>query len=134
MPVIARVLELAARPQGRPKPSDFRMVTTTLPDPGPGEVLLQTLYLSLDPYMRGRMSPGPSYAAPTEIGQPLPSEAVARVLMSGDPAFQPGDVVVVYDAWRDHTLRRARECRKLNPAQAPVQTALGVMGMPGLTA
>ncbi len=134
MPVTARVIDLAARPVGEPKLADFRMVTRNLPDPGPGEVLLQTLWLSLDPYMRGRMSDAPSYEAPTRIGQPLPSEAVARVLMSGDPSLKPGDIVVVYDAWRDHTLRRASDCRRLDPALAPVQTALGVMGMPGLTA
>ena len=134
MTVIARILELAARPVGAPKPSDFRLTTVQLPDPGPGEVVLQTLWLSLDPYMRGRMSEGRSYAAPTELGQALPSEAVARVLASHDPSFKPGDVVVVYDCWRDHLVAKASECRKLDPAQAPVQTALGVMGMPGLTA
>ena len=134
MTVTARTLVLAARPHGTPTPADFRMETAALPDPGPGQVLLQTLWLSLDPYMRGRMSDGPSYAAPTAIGQPLPSEAVARVLVSQDPAFAPGDIVAVHDHWRDHMIRNARDLRKLDPALAPVQTALGVMGMPGMTA
>jgi NADPH-dependent curcumin reductase CurA len=134
MIITARTIVLAARPQGRPTPADFRVEQATLRDPGPGEVLLQTLWLSLDPYMRGRMSPGPSYAAATELGQPLPSEAVARVLASRDPGFQPGDIVAVHDHWRDHMIRDARTLRKLDATQAPVQTALGVMGMPGMTA
>ncbi len=134
MSVTARTLVLAARPKGTPAPADFRMQTATLPGPGPGEVLLQTLWLSLDPYMRGRMSEGPSYAAATELGHPLPSEAVARVLQSQDTGFAPGDIVVVHDHWRDHMIRKARDLRKLDPGLAPVQTALGVMGMPGMTA
>ena len=134
MTVTARTIVLAARPDGKPQPADFRMESASLPDPGPGEVLLQVLWLSLDPYMRGRMSPGPSYAAATELGQPLPSEAVARVLVSRDAGFAPGDIVAVHDHWRDHMIRKAAALRKLDPAQAAVQTALGVMGMPGLTA
>ena len=134
MTVTARTIQLAARPDGLPKPSDFRLVAHDLPEPGPGEVLLQTLWLSLDPYMRGRMSVGPSYAAATELGQPLPCEVVARVLHAQDAGFQAGDIVVVHDFWRDHAIRPASALRKLNPVLAPVQTALGVMGMPGLTA
>ena len=134
MTVTARTIILAARPDGAPKPSDFRMESAVLPEPGQGEVLLQTLWLSLDPYMRGRMSEGPSYAAATELGQSLPTEAVARVLASGDAAFRVGDIVVVHDQWRDHMIRNAGDLRKLDPTQAPVQTALGVMGMPGMTA
>lgn len=134
MTVTARTICLAARPAGQPQPGDFRMEQAILPDPGPGEVALQTLWLSLDPYMRGRMSNARSYAAPTELGQPLPSEAVARVLHSNAADLRPGDIVVVHDFWRDHMIRKAQACRKLDPALAPVQTALGVMGMPGLTA
>ena len=134
MPTTARTIALVARPRGAPRPSDFRMSSAVLPDPGHGEVLLQMLWLSLDPYMRGRMSEGPSYAAPTELGQPLPCEAVARVLQSGDPTLQVGDIVVIYDLWRDHAICAASDCRKLDPAAGPVQLALGVMGMPGLTA
>jgi NADPH-dependent curcumin reductase CurA len=134
MTVTARTIVLAARPVGKPKPSDFRMESAPLHDPGPGEVLLQVLWLTLDPYMRGRMSEGPSYAAATELGKSLPTEAVARVLVSMDPGFQVGDVVAVHDLWRDHMIRRGSELRKLDPLAAPVQTALGVMGMPGMTA
>ena len=134
MPITARTIELAARPVGAPKPADFRMVGAVLPDPGPGEVALQALWLSLDPYMRGRMSEGRSYAAPTDLGQPLPCEVVARVVTSADPSLSPGDIVAVHDHWRDHAIRAAKDCRRLDPALAPVQTALGVMGMPGMTA
>ncbi len=133
-PITARSILLKARPQGWPKPGDFAMVTAFLPDPGPGEVVLQSLWLSLDPYMRGRMNAGASYAPGVDLGQPLTCEAVARVLASGDAAFVPGDLVLVHDFWRDHMLRRATDLRKLDPALAPVQTALGVLGMPGLTA
>lgn len=132
--ITARSILLNARPHGWPKPDDFVMSEASLPDPGPGEVLLQSLWLSLDPYMRGRMNAGASYAPGVDLGKPLPSEAVARVLASADAAFAPGDLVVVHDFWRDHMVRRAADLRKLNPALAPVQTALGVMGMPGLTA
>lgn len=134
MTVTARTIVLAARPNGAPKPDDFRVETAVLPDPGPGEVLLQVMWLSLDPYMRGRMSEGPSYAAATELGHSLPTEAVARVLHARDPGFAPGDIVAVHDQWRDHMIRPARDLRKLDPTLAPVQTALGVMGMPGMTA
>ena len=134
MAITSRTIQLVARPQGQPRPSDFRMVTADLPEPAEGEVALQMLWLSLDPYMRGRMSEGRSYAPPTPLGQPLPTEAVARVLASRDPSLRPGDLVRVYDAWRDHAVRRAAECRKIDPAAAPPQAWLGVMGMPGLTA
>ena len=134
MTVTARTIVLAARPGGRPKPADFRMERAVLRDPGPGEVLLQVMWLTLDPYMRGRMSEGPSYAAATALGQSLPTEAVARVLVSQDKGFQAGDIVAVHDLWRDHMIRKGSEVRKLDPLAAPVQTALGVMGMPGMTA
>lgn len=134
MPVNARVIELAARPVGEPKPTDFRLVTRELPDPGPGEVLLQTLWLSLDPYMRGHMDAGESYTPAVELGQPMRCEMVARVLLSQDPGHAPGDVVLAYDFWRDHAICRASDLDKIDPSVAPVQAALGVMGMPGLTA
>lgn len=134
MPQTARTIQLVARPVGAPKPTDFRIAALPLPDPGAGEVLLQMLWLSLDPYMRGRMSDARSYAAPTALGDAPPTEAVARVLTSNDPSLAPGDTVVVYDKWRDHAVRKAADCRKLDPSRAPVQTALGVLGMPGRTA
>ena len=134
MSLISRTIQLAARPQGLPRTSDFRLAEVALPEPGPGEVVLQMLWLSLDPYMRGRMNEDRSYAAPTPLGAPLPCEGIARVLVSNDPGLAPGDQVLVHDFWRDHAVRMAADCRKLDPAQGPVQTVLGVRGMPGLTA
>jgi NADPH-dependent curcumin reductase CurA len=134
MPQTARIIQLVQRPVGPPRPEDFRIAELPLPDPGPGQVLLKMEWLSLDPYMRGRMSDARSYAAPTALGDPPPTEAVARVLLSRDPSLAEGDVVLVYDAWRDHAVVNAATCRRLEPAQAPVQAWLGILGMPGLTA
>ncbi len=129
-----RQIILAARPQGEPKESDFRLVETTVPEPGPGQMLLRTLYLSLDPYMRGRMNAGPSYAPPVEIGQVMGGETVCRVEASQLSPFQPGDIVDAYTGWEDYALSDGRGVRKLDPSFAPVTTALGVLGMPGMTA
>jgi NADPH-dependent curcumin reductase len=129
-----RQIVLAARPHGEPKESDFRLVETPVPEPGPGQMLLHTLYLSLDPYMRGRMSAGPSYAAATEIGDVMPGATVCRVEASHIPNFSVGDIVQAYAGWQEYTLSDGRGVRKLNPSLAPISTALGVLGMPGLTA
>lgn len=134
MTVTARTIHLIARPVGLPQPSDFHIKALELPEPGEGEVLLQMLWLSLDPYMRGRMAEGPSYAAAMAVGDAPPCEAVARVMQSRDPSLAMGDLVVVHDFWRDHAVRKAAMCRKLEEGPAPVQAALGVLGMPGLTA
>ncbi len=125
---------LASRPSGMPTEENFRTETVELPQPDAGQVLLQTLYLSLDPYMRGRMSDAPSYAPPVQIGQPMVGATVSRVLESGDPAFAPGDIVLGYGGWRTHSVEPVRQLRKLDPEAAPVTTALGVLGMPGFTA
>ncbi|MCY1127050.1 NADP-dependent oxidoreductase [Frigidibacter sp. RF13] len=130
----ARTIQVAARPDGMPKAADFRLAEVDLPDPGPGEVLLRTMWISLDPYMRGLMSESRSYAQMTPLGHPLPCEVVACVLSSNDASLTKGDQVLVYDVWRDRAVRRASDCRKLDPARAPVQAALGVLGMPGRTA
>lgn len=119
MPRISRTIQLVVRPQGLPKTSDFRLAEVPLPDPGPGEVLLQMLWLSLDPYMRGRMNEDRSYAAPTALGEPLPCEGIARVLVSNDASLAAGDQVLVHDFWRDHAVRKAADCRKLDPSQGP---------------
>ncbi|MFI5779754.1 NADP-dependent oxidoreductase [Nocardia sp. NPDC051570] len=125
---------LASRPSGMPAEQNFRTETVELPAPGAGEALLQTLYLSLDPYMRGRMSDAPSYAPPVRIGQPMVGATVSRVLESTDPALAPGDTVLGYGGWRSHSVEPLRQLRKLDATVAPVTTALGVLGMPGFTA
>ena len=129
-----RRIVLAARPQGEPRDEDFRLEAVDLPQPGEEQVLLRTIYLSLDPYMRGRMNAGPSYAPPVEIGLVMEGGTVSAVVESRSPAFVPGDIVVGYTGWQEYAVVAAKSLQKLDPARAPVSTALGVLGMPGLTA
>src|SRR5206468_3410337 len=130
----ARQIVLAARPQGRPKPSDFRLEETAIPAPSAGQILLGVQYLSLDPYMRGRMDDRKSYASPVPIGGVMEGESVAEVITSKNPAYSEGDIVLVRTGWRTHALSDRAGLRKLDPAVAPVTTGLGVLGMPGFTA
>jgi NADPH-dependent curcumin reductase CurA len=130
----ARRFVLASRPVGEPKVSDFRLEEFAVPSPGEGEVLLRTLFLSLDPYMRGRMSDAPSYAAPVAIGGVMEGGAVAEVVESKNPKFAAGDIVLGRTGWQTHSLSDGASLRKIDPAQAPIQAALGVLGMPGMTA
>ncbi len=129
-----RQIVLAARPKGRPELTDFRLEETAIPTPAAGQLLLEVEYLSLDPYMRGRMNDGQSYAKPLEIGEVMTGEAVAHVLTSNNPAYVKGDVVLARTGWRTHALSDGAGLRKLDPAAAPVTTGLGVLGMPGFTA
>ena len=130
----ARQIVLAARPQGKPQRTDFRLEETAVPAPGPGQVLLQVQYLSLDPYMRGRMDDRESYAPPTPLGGVMPGQAVATVVASHHPGYSEGDIVLAHTGWRTHALSDRADLRKLDPAVAPVTTGLGVLGMPGFTA
>ena len=130
----ARQVVLAARPQGKPRLSDFRLEETPIPKPGPGQVLLQVQYLSLDPYMRGRMDDRESYQPPTPLGDVLPGESVATVVASHHPSYAEGDIVLAHTGWRSHAVSDRSDLRKLDPAVAPVTTGLGVLGMPGFTA
>jgi len=129
-----RRVVLAARPKGEPRAEDFRLETVALPSPGEGQVSLRTIYLSLDPYMRGRMNAGPSYAAPVEVGEVMEGGTVSQVLESRAPALTPGDIVLGQTGWQEYAVAAARALRKLDAARAPISTALGVLGMPGLTA
>jgi NADPH-dependent curcumin reductase CurA len=129
-----RQITLAARPSGLPKESDFRLVESAIPEPGPEEALARTLYLSVDPYMRGRMNDAKSYAPPVRIGEVMVGGTVSRVERSNDPSLQPGDIVVGNAGWQDYVVAKAKELRKLNPTVAPVTTALGVLGHIGFTA
>jgi NADPH-dependent curcumin reductase len=130
----ARQIVLAARPQGRPTPSDFRLEETTVPTPGAGQILLRVDYLSLDPYMRGRMDDRKSYATPVPLGGVMQGESVATVIASKHPGYSEGDIVLAQTGWRTHALSDRADLRKLDPAAAPVTTGLGVLGMPGFTA
>ncbi|WP_045821062.1 NADP-dependent oxidoreductase [Williamsia herbipolensis] len=134
-PQSARRIVLAARPHGEPQDSDVRFEEFSLPEPREGQVLLQTLDLSLDPYMRGRMSSAKSYAPPVEIDAPMVGATVSRVLASRDPGFSEGDVVLGYGGWQTHSVESTAHLRKLDADSAvPHTTALGVLGMPGFTA
>jgi len=128
-----RVL-LAARPVGEPKESDFRIESMPVPTAGAGQMLLRTLWLSLDPYMRGRMSDAPSYATPVAIGQVMEGRTVSEVVASNLAGFAKGDIVFSPNGWQTHAVSDGKMVRKIDPALAPVSTALGVLGMPGMTA
>ncbi|MGJ9411896.1 NADP-dependent oxidoreductase [Aeromicrobium sp. CF4.19] len=127
-------IRLTARPVGEPKDSDVETATVDLPELAEGEVLLRTIYLSLDPYMRGRMSAAKSYAKPVELGDVMEGGTVCEVLESRSDRRAVGDIVLAYTGWQTHGVAQARHTRRLDPAEAPVSTALGVLGMPGFTA
>jgi hypothetical protein len=129
-----RQIVLASRPEGEPKPENFRLVTSEAPKPAERQVLLRNLWLSLDPYMRGRMSAAKSYAKPVEIGEVMTGGTVSRVAASRHPDFEAGDIVLGFGGWQDYTVSDGRGLRTLDPAAAPVSTVLGVLGMPGMTA
>jgi NADPH-dependent curcumin reductase CurA len=130
----SREVHLVSRPTGWPSPDDFRVVDTDLADPGPGEVLVRNTYVSVDPYMRGRMNDTKSYVEPFALDAPMDGGAVGEVLASGDDALKPGDTVLHQAGWRTHALLPARAVRKLDTSLAPASAYLGVLGMPGLTA
>src|SRR6266567_1709957 len=130
----AKRIVLAARPVGEPKPSDFRIEEFAVPTPAAGEVLLRTIWLSLDPYMRGRMSDGPSYAAPVPVGGVMEAGTVCEVIASNNPGFAKGDIVLSRAGWQTHALSDGKDLRKVDPKLGPVSTAVGVLGMPGMTA
>jgi len=129
-----RRIVLARRPQGAPTAADFRLEMQPLPVPGPGQVLLRTRYLSLDPYMRGRMNEGPSYAPPVAIGAPITGQTVSVVAASNVSTFTPGELVLANSGWQDYGLGDGRDLVKIDPALPQPSYALGVLGMPGLTA
>jgi len=125
---------LARRPHGEPTPDDFRTETVTVPAPADGEVLLRTIYLSLDPYMRGRLSDAESYAESWAVDAPLQAGTVSEVVESRSDRFSPGDLVLGYTTWSTYAIAPAKLLRRLDPEAAPLTTALGVLGMPGFTA
>jgi NADPH:quinone reductase len=129
-----RKFTLASRPVGMPKESDFKLVEVPLPPPNAGEVLVRSLYISVDPYMRGRMNDARSYADPVEIGGTMVGGVVGEVVESGHPRFVTGDVVQGEFGWQEYAITNGKGVRKIDPAIAPISTAIGVLGMPGLTA
>ena len=121
---INRQIVLKRRPTGPPTPDDFALVEAPVPRPGPGQLLGRTIYLSLDPYMRGRMNEGRSYARPVELGQVMVGGTVSQVVESQNPGFAPGDVVLGYDGWQEYAVSNGAGMLKLDPAVAPISTAL----------
>lgn len=130
-----RVL-LHKRPVGEPTADDFKIETVPVEEPGEGEVLLKTLWLSLDPYMRGRMSAAKSYAAPMELGDVMTGETVSQVIRSNTHGYSSGDIVAGHFGWQEYATvwGDSRRIRKVDPELGPVSTALGVLGMTGQTA
>lgn len=124
---------LASRPSGAPHPENFRLESHALPEPAEGEVLVRVHYMSLDPYMRGRMDDAKSYAAPVPIGGRMEAGGVGEVIASNSPHFAPGDFAFGMFGWASHGCLPAKELRKLDPNQGPITAALGVLGMPGFT-
>ncbi len=131
---VNRQILLASRPDGVPSLDNFRISEAPMPEPGEGEALYRSIYISLDPYMRGRMNAGESYAEPVAVGGVMGGGSVGRVVASNAPGLAEGDYVLGYGAWQDYAAIEGKHLRKLDPAAAPISTALGVLGMPGMTA
>ncbi len=131
---VNRQIKLASRPVNYPRESDFSLVESPIPQPGEGEVLVQALWLSLDPYMRGRMRDEKSYAAPVELGQVMVGGVAGRIIQSRSPAFSEGEIVEGPLGWQEYAVSDGRNLRKVDLGLGPLSTALGVLGMPGMTA
>jgi NADPH-dependent curcumin reductase len=134
MPEQNKQVRLQRRPSGAPVPEDFTVADAAVPEPKDGEVLLRGLYLSLDPYMRGRISGVRSYARPTELGEVIEGRVVGQVVRSCDPLWREGEFAAGGYGWQLYSAVPAAGLQRLDPAEAPLSTALGVLGMPGMTA
>src|SRR5271170_7179973 len=124
---VNRQFVLASRPTGLPTEANFNLIEAPIPGLKEGEVLVRAMYLSVDPYMRGRISGMKSYAAPTEIGGLMVGSGVAQVVESKKPHFAAGDIVDTYMGWQEYAISDGKGMRKLDPSIAPVSTALGVL-------
>lgn len=132
---VNRRIVLASRPVGMPTAENFRLEEEPVPEPRHGEVLVRALWLSLDPYMRGRMSAGKSYAVPNPVGGVMTGGVCGCVEKSQDPAFQEGDIVQGFAlGWQDYAIATSAQIRKVDPTLAPISTSVGILGMPGMTA
>jgi len=131
---LSREVRLKQRPVGLPRAADFELATVEVGPPADGEVLVKNLYMSVDPYMRGRMTDRPSYVPPFEIGAALQGGAVGEVVASSADGFKPGDIVSSMYGWREAFTAPASHLQKIETHGLPVQAFLGVAGMPGLTA
>lgn len=132
--LVSKEIRLAARPVGMPKPSDFELAETAVPEPGDGEVVIRNIWMSVDPYMRGRMMDRESYVPPFQIGAPLEGGAIGQVIASNASSVAVGDYVNNFLGWREYAVAPAEGLTKVDPSVAPLQAFLGALGMPGLTA
>jgi NADPH-dependent curcumin reductase CurA len=133
-PIKNRQILLSSRPSGEPSQDNFRLGETEIPKTGPGQMLLRTIYLSLDPYMRGRMNAGPSYAPRLEIGEVMAGQSVCQVVESSVSNYSPGDIVLGATGWQEFSLSNGEKTRKIDRSLGSLSYALGVLGMPGFTA
>jgi NADPH-dependent curcumin reductase CurA len=133
-PTISREVRLVSRPHGLPVPDNFRIVRIELGQPGEDQVLVRNLFMSVDPYMRGRMNDTPSYISPFHLDRPLEGAAVGEVMESRAPGIVPGDIVTSRLGWREYFVSGVREIRVVDRNVKPLSAYLGVLGMPGLTA
>ncbi|MFE9423496.1 NADP-dependent oxidoreductase [Kitasatospora sp. NPDC006697] len=134
LPATAREWHLVSRPNGWPVPADAALVEAPVRTPEPGEVVVRNAYLSVDPYMRGRMNDVKSYTPPFKLGQPMEGGAVGHVVASAAEGYEVGDAVLHFQGWREYATLPAAHTVKVDGAQAPLSYYLGVLGMPGLTA
>jgi NADPH-dependent curcumin reductase CurA len=129
-----RAIHLKRRPVGMPQESDFELVESSLAAPGAGEVMVRNLYISVDPYMRGRMIDREGYVEAFQLGEPLAGGCVGQVIESHNDNFQVGDYVLGSQGWREYYVSDGEDLRKIDPGKLPVQAYLGVLGMTGMTA
>ncbi|MFE2179414.1 NADP-dependent oxidoreductase [Streptomyces sp. NPDC059455] len=134
IPTTGREWHLVARPQGWPKPEDFALREASVSGPGPGQALVRNLYMSVDPYMRGRMNDVKSYTPPFQLDRPMEGGAVGKVVASNAEGISVGDHVLHFGGWREYATVDAKSAVKVDPEIAPLPAYLGVLGMPGLTA
>jgi NADPH-dependent curcumin reductase len=134
MPALNQQVLLASRPQGLVIEENFRIVETPVGAPGPGEVLVRNEWLSLDPYMRGRMSDAKSYVPPVQLGEVMVGQTAGRVVESLDPGFKPGDAVLTQLGWQLYGVAKGKDLNRIDVQRAPMSRYLGVLGMPGITA
>ena len=129
-----RKITLKSRPDGYPKPSDFELIEEPIPQPGEGEVLVQSIWLSLDPYMRGRMREGGTYAPSVQLGDVMIGSAVGRIIESRTPLFSVGEIVDGAIGWQEYGVSDGSNLRRVDPSLGPLSTSLGILGMTGMTA
>ena len=132
--ILSREIRLRRRPTGLPVEDDFELATVPIPELRAGELLVRNSYMSVDPYMRGRMNAGRSYTPPFQIGEALTGGCVGQVVASLNDRFQAGDCVTSFLGWREYFVSDGRDLTRIDPRVAPIQAYLGVLGMPGLTA